>query len=411
MADRFNAYPEYRKSGIEWISHIPKTWQVKPTFAIFNTSIEKNTMGQESLVLSLSYGNIIERNVEKNVGLLPESFNTYQIVNNGDLILRLTDLQNDKKSLRVGQAKQRGIITSAYLKLQPTAVIDHRFAYRLLHSYDTAKVFYSMGGGLRQSMKFEDFRRLPIILPPLEEQRKIADFLDHETNNIDQLISKQIRLLELLKEKRFSLVAEAVNSQHNDKIRLSHITKQYSRKFKPTQGDEVISLGLYNRGRGIFHKEAKLPQDLGESEFFYVEEGDLILSGQFAWEGSIALADESHSGCIVSHRYPILRGINNVLDTKYLWAYLSTKEGNFILNENSIGSAGRNRPLNIRKLLKEPIPVPPLSKQLEVARFVDIEKDITLQIKKEITLLNEHKTALISEVITGKIDVRDWQVN
>ncbi|TOB92792.1 restriction endonuclease subunit S, partial [Vibrio parahaemolyticus] len=81
-------------------------------------------------------------------------------------------LQNDKKSLRVGMVKQRGIITSAYLKLRASNSIEPRFAYRLLHSYDTTKVFYGMGGGLRQSMKFEDFRRLPILVPSLDEQQK-----------------------------------------------------------------------------------------------------------------------------------------------------------------------------------------------------------------------------------------------
>ena len=197
MTGRYKAYPEYKDSEIEWVGDIPASWTVKPTFSVFDPSVSKNTEGQESTVLSLSYGNIVERDVDTNFGLLPESFNTYQIVRDGDLILRLTDLQNDKKSLRVGLVKQTGIITSAYLKLRSNQSIDSRFAYRLLHSYDTTKVFYGMGGGLRQSMKFEDFRRLPILVPPLEEQQKIANFLDHETPKIDTLIAKQEKLIEL----------------------------------------------------------------------------------------------------------------------------------------------------------------------------------------------------------------------
>lgn len=118
-------------------------------------------LGLEDNVLSLSYGNIIRRNVEDNFGLMPESFNTYQIVKSGDVILRLTDLQNDKRSLRVGLAKEGGIITSAYLSLRGKSDVDPSYLYQLLHSYDTTKVFYGMSGGLRQSMKFEDFRRLP----------------------------------------------------------------------------------------------------------------------------------------------------------------------------------------------------------------------------------------------------------
>ncbi|QLQ63580.1 MULTISPECIES: hypothetical protein [Providencia] len=148
MVGRYKVYPEYKDSGVEWVGEIPTYWFVKPTFSVFDPTVTKNTEGQESIVLSLSYGNIIERDVDTNFGLLPESFNTYQIVNDGDLILRLTDLQNDKKSLRVGLVKQTGIITSAYLKLKANKSIEPRFAYRLLHSYDTTKVFYGMGGGL-----------------------------------------------------------------------------------------------------------------------------------------------------------------------------------------------------------------------------------------------------------------------
>ena len=172
--------------------------------------MKKNLKGLEGNILSLSYGSIVRRNVEDNSGLLPESFNTYQIVDYGDIILRLTDLQNDKRSLRVGLVKETGIITSAYMKLSAIKTINPFFAYRLLHSYDTAKVFYNMGGGLRQSMKFEDFRRLPILLPSLQEQKEIADFLEHETAKIDTLIAKQERLIELLKEKRQAVISHAV---------------------------------------------------------------------------------------------------------------------------------------------------------------------------------------------------------
>ena len=146
-----------------------RSWSVKPLFGVASTESIKNMDGNVTNVLSLSYGNIIRRNIEENFGLLPESFNTYQIVNPGELILRLTDLQNDKRSLRVGQVKEKGIITSAYLKLvAKNQSINDIYLYRLLHSYDTTKVFYGMGGGLRQSMKFEEMRRLPILVPSIK---------------------------------------------------------------------------------------------------------------------------------------------------------------------------------------------------------------------------------------------------
>lgn len=116
-----------KDSGVEWVDSIPSHWEVMPTFSLCEASMKKNYDGIESNVLSLSYGKIIPRNVDTNYGLLPESFNTYQIVECRDIILRLTDLQNDKNSLRVGLVKQKGIITSAYLKLKSKSIISPDF--------------------------------------------------------------------------------------------------------------------------------------------------------------------------------------------------------------------------------------------------------------------------------------------
>lgn len=216
MPARYKAYSEYKHSGLEWVGDIPGHWHVKPLFGIANTEIEKNEAGLETNVLSLSYGNIVRRNLENNFGLLPESFNTYQLINSGDIILRLTDLQNDKRSLRVGRAKEKGIITSAYLRLiANNEKLNDRFLYWLLHSYDTTKVFYAMGGGLRQSLNFEDMRRLPILTASLDEQTQIANFLDHETGKIDALIEKQQQLIKLMHEKRQAVISHAVTKGLN----------------------------------------------------------------------------------------------------------------------------------------------------------------------------------------------------
>ncbi|MDM2779809.1 restriction endonuclease subunit S [Citrobacter sp. Cpo142] len=202
-----------KDSGIEWLDSIPSSWEVKPTYAICSASTEKNTDGLENNVLSLSYGNIIKRKTDTNFGLLPDSFNTYQIVKDGDIILRLTDLQNDKNSLRVGLVTQSGIITPAYLKLSVKHAITPSFSYYLLHTYDIFKVFYGMGGGLRQSMKFEDFRRLPLLIPSKIEQESIVTFIDKRIIKIDILIEKQLQQIALLKERRTALISAAVTGK------------------------------------------------------------------------------------------------------------------------------------------------------------------------------------------------------
>lgn len=183
-----NKNHEYVKSKIEWIGEVPKNWGVEPLFSVMNKKLVKNTNNVEQNVLSLSYGKIKKRNVETNFGLLPDSFETYQIVDVNDIVLRLTDLQNDKKSLRVGLVKEKGIITSAYVCLNIKEKLNPEYAYYLLHSYDLQKVFYGLGAGVRQSMKFEDLRKIPLLIPPHSEQKEIVNYLETKVNNIEKSI-------------------------------------------------------------------------------------------------------------------------------------------------------------------------------------------------------------------------------
>jgi len=212
----FRASPSSRPmkpSGVEWLGEIPEHWSIFPLFTLLPERAERNAEGQEENVLSLSYGKIIRRNVDNNYGLLPESFDTYQIVSKGHIILRLTDLQNDKRSLRVGLVKETGIITSAYICLNPKDILHPEYAGYLLHSYDVSKVFYSYGGGVRQSMKYDDLKWMPILTPNYQEQHAIASFLDRETGRIDGLIEKINLSIEKLQEYRSALISAAVTGK------------------------------------------------------------------------------------------------------------------------------------------------------------------------------------------------------
>ena len=202
-----------KDSGVEWIGEVPEHWEIQPLFTLFEESKIKNIGNKEHNVLSLSYGKIVRRDVEANFGLLPESFETYQIVDKGNIVLRLTDLQNDKRSLRCGLVKEKGIITSAYVALKATCDIKEVYSYYLLYGYDLFKVFYGFGNGVRQSMGFVELKRMPILLPPIEEQIQIANFLEQKTSEIDAL-NNEIRLqIQKLKEYRQSLISEAVTGK------------------------------------------------------------------------------------------------------------------------------------------------------------------------------------------------------
>jgi type I restriction enzyme S subunit len=201
-----------KDSGVEWIGQVPEHWDVKPFFALVTELNRKNVGLVETNILSLSYGNIIQKPETRNMGLTPESYETYQIVESGEIVFRFTDLQNDKRSLRSAQVTQRGIITSAYMAVKPHSIDSTYFAW-LMRSYDLCKVFYAMGGGLRQSLKFEDVRRLPILIPPVDEQSEITNTINAETARIDALVEKTEQSITLLKERRSAFITAAVTGQ------------------------------------------------------------------------------------------------------------------------------------------------------------------------------------------------------
>ncbi len=209
-----NKNVKLKDSGIDWIGKIPEYWKIDRAANHCNQNKKYNKNLEEQNLLSLSYGRIIRKDIDTNMGLLPESFSGYQIVETGYIILRLTDLQNDKNSLRVGYCSEKGIITSAYLGLIfNEKLINTKFMYYLLHNYDLKKVFYSQGGSMRQSMKFDDFKLIPIIIPDTIEQITIANYLDEKTQVIDNIVSNIRQQIDTLKKLRKTLINEVVTGK------------------------------------------------------------------------------------------------------------------------------------------------------------------------------------------------------
>jgi type I restriction enzyme S subunit len=161
-----NVYLNQKDVDAEWIASIPSSWSIKPLFSVASCDAKKNLGMLEENLLSLSFGRIIRKDIDALGGLLPESFETYQIVEAGDIILRPTDLQNDKRSLRTAICKEKGIITSAYIAIKSGTELVPEFLNYLLRSYDFKKVFYGLGSGMRQSLKFNDIKWLPLVMPP-----------------------------------------------------------------------------------------------------------------------------------------------------------------------------------------------------------------------------------------------------
>ena len=204
---------EMKDSGIEWVGMIPAHWIIHPVYTYFGERKNKNRFGAEDNLLSLSYGRVIRKDINTSDGLLPESFNTYNIVEAGDIIIRPTDLQNDKRSLRTGLVKEHGIITSAYIDLCPIKKVDSRYFHFLLHAYDVMKVFYNMGNGVRQGLNYSEFSRLMVFEPPYDEQVAIANHLDAKCAEIDGIIAQKQEQLSTLEAYKKSLIYEYVTGK------------------------------------------------------------------------------------------------------------------------------------------------------------------------------------------------------
>ena len=204
---------EMRDSGIDFIGDVPAHWAIHRLYYYFGERRNQNIQGLETNLLSLSYGKIIRKDIDSKEGLLPESFNTYNIIEAGDIIIRPTDLQNDKRSLRTGLAKERGIITSAYIALRPIKPINTTYFHYLLHAFDVMKVFYNMGNGVRQGLNFSEFSRLMVVEPPKEEQNAIVETLDKKCAEIDTTIADKRQQLQTLADYKKSLIFEYVTGK------------------------------------------------------------------------------------------------------------------------------------------------------------------------------------------------------
>lgn len=194
MEEMTNIIPSMRFDEFKY------SWKVTTLGEITRQYRESNKNVHHQNLLSLSYGKIVRKDIESKKGLLPASFDTYQIIKKDIIVFRVTDLQNDKKSLRVGISEEEGIITPAYVCVEcDTRVVDPHYLYTLLHYYDDiTKVYYKMGDGMRQTLAYSDLKELKVYLPNFPEQHKIVECFELLDKQI-QISSKKIASLRQMK--------------------------------------------------------------------------------------------------------------------------------------------------------------------------------------------------------------------
>ena len=411
-------HPTYKPSGIEWLGDVPKHWEIRRLKSIckgFNNGTSEAQIDNGysakfvSRIETISNGSIDY----SKVGFLSEKADVakYELKTNDFLVSHINSFQ------RVGNsARYRGEMPLIHgmnlLRLTPLPEVMPRFLEFFFRTeFFTGSMKRACKPAINQvSVTTSALKAIRVPLPPLSEQRAIARYLDYMDRRIQRYIKAKERLIELLEEQRKARTEKAIAAGDVDRLRLDVVADVVERPVDRLRDVTYTPIGLYNRGRGIFIKEPTKGDDLGDSNFFWVHSGDLVISGQFAWEGAIALAGANEHGCVASHRFPILRGKNRILDTRYLLCFLQTDWGHLILDHHSRGAAGRNRPLNVRTLMKEKIDVLPIHSQIQIARMLENEIEMRRNVSRARQLLNEYRSRLIADVVTGKLDVREAAV-
>ena len=425
-------YSKYKKSELQWLGDVPAHWDLRPTFGAFAPNSERNDGLKEKTVLSLSYGRIVIKPAEKLHGLVPESFETYQIVNPGDIVLRTTDLQNDHTSLRVGFVNNRGIITSAYLALRAIRGVDPKFGFQFLNVWDTSKAIYGYGSGLRQGLDFSHFKRMSVAIPPADEQDAIVRFLDWANGRLDRAIRAKRKVIALLNEQKQAIIHRAVTHGLDSSVPLKPSgipwlgdIPQHWRISRLSQLSTRIGDGLHGT-----------PQYVDQSPYYFIN-GNNLVNGDIRLKSSTRCVSENEfkKYLIALDDSSVLMSINGTIGSvacyrgesiilgksaayincgmelirNFLIFYLRSPAVINFLRSDVTGTTIFN--LSLASVRGLHIPLPPVDEQIMIVSSIeDLIAPVSIAIsrlEREIDLLRDYRTRLVADVVTGKLDVRE----
>lgn len=419
-------------SGVEWLGDIPETWDLVQLGSLFSEHKHKNTGMQSENLLSLSYGNIIRKDINTSDGLLPESFEGYNVIEEGDIVLRLTDLQNDQRSLRVGLSHERGIVTSAYVTLRRrNSAINSRFYYYLIHSYDVRKGFYGMGAGVRQGLNYAGVKKIMLTLPPVDEQENIVSVLDEKTAKVDALIANVQAQIERLKAYKQSLITEVVTKGLDPNAPMKESGVEWIGMI-PEHWRLVATKYLFSILSGATPKSEVFEN--WDGDIAWITPADYKTDDVYVSGGRRNLSELGFQTCstslipknsiIFSKRAPIgavaintnelctnqgcLSCVNKddgKIDSKYFYYTMSVATEQYEL----LGSGTTFKEISASNFANFFLMWPPITEQKAMVEYLDgkcsrIGRLISIK-EAKITKLEQYKKSLIYEYVTGKKEV------
>lgn len=432
---------EIQSSEIEWIGHIPRQWKIKRGKFLFRNIKELNA-NNDSNILSLTLRGVVNNDPDNPEGQVPNDYTTYQIFEKNDLVFKLIDLENYKTS-RVGIVPEKGIMSSAYIRLVSCHSGVQRYFYLQYFDLYQRGIFNQLGGGVRSTLSSIDLLEIPILQPSNEEQSAIVKYLDYADQIVRGGVSRKLELVELMEEYKRAVIQQTVTRgldpdvplkpsgvewlgdipEHWEVRRLRTVTDMRVSNVDKHANDDEISVRLCNYV-DVYKNDLVdgtidfMPATATEDEIsrFHLRIGDvLITKDSETWDdiGVPALVAETTPDLVSGYHLALLRPDTTQLLGSYLFRALQSRA---VAHQFHVEARGVTRyGLSHSGILSVAIPLPPVEEQAAIVAHLDkLTSDIDVAIahtRREIELLEEYRTRLIADVVTGKLDVREAAAN
>lgn len=409
---------EFKDSQIHWIGHIPKHWEIKKVKDGFYLKKDKALI-ENPVVLTLARSGIKVRDLENNEGQFAKSYLEYNLVEIDDLLLNTMDLQSGDNC---NISRIQGVISPAYANLRyKNGFSPNFYNYYFKIQYWTF-AFFTHGKGVsyenRWTLNNQTLMRFPLLVPPLNEQKEIAEFLDKKCASIDSSIENLEQKIKSLAEYKKALITQCVTKGLNPKIlefkdseipwirqipkhweisKIKYVAKIRSENSSfNAENDKYI--GLENVA-GYLNSLIETNTEYENSIQAVCKKGDILFSKLRPYLSKVIIAPFN---CFCSSEF--LQFINLKCYFKFFYYFLLNK--NFIENVNSSTYGAKMPRANSNYIMNLNFLVPPLNEQKEIAEFLDkkCEKidNLSANYKQQIKTLKEYKKALIYECVTGK---------
>ena len=421
-------YEEYSIAANLLTNEIPSHWTMmrnrvflRPKFVPVGQDANKYPL------LSLTTKGIVFRDIESGKGKFPKDFDTYQVVEPNDIVFCLFDV--DETPRTVGLSLLNGMLTGAYDTFSMSNIVSPKFINYYYTAVDDVKALRPYYSGLRKVVKKDKFMAIPIPLPPIPEQNKIVAYLDKRITLIDNCKCQRERELQTLNELKQAEIASVVTRGLNPDVpmkdsgipwigqipehwgirRAKSMFKKEKREVRPT--DRVIT--CFRDGQVTLRENRRttgFTESITEIGYQGIRKGDLVIHQMDAFAGSIGVSDSDGKGTSVYHcctpKGPYI--------PQYYALVLREMARTGFIQSLYRGIRERSSDFNFQTFGKQYLPIPPEEEQKEIVNFIHtrINKIDTMieALKAEIDRLTEYKQRLISDVVTGQIDVRGEQI-